>query len=86
MLEEDYFGRSRAYAGSGWYHFKGGEDAKETKYEFVWPLGDVVTAAARAGLVIERLEEYPGGTEWRFGSLQSAMLRLPGEFLLAARK
>jgi SAM-dependent methyltransferase len=86
VLEEDYFARSRAYEGSGWQHFKGGEGAKENKYEFVWPLGDVVTALARAGLVIERLEEFPGGPEWRFGDQQAVMQRLPGEFLLIARK
>ena len=86
VLEEDYFSRGRAYEVSGWYHFKGGESAKETKYEFVWPLGDVVTAVAQAGLVIERLEEFAGGPDWRFGSQQDTMLRLPGEFLLTARK
>jgi SAM-dependent methyltransferase len=86
VLEEDYFARGRAYAGVGWQHFKGGEGAKETKYEFVWPLGDVVTAVASAGLVIERLEEFPGGPEWRFGDQQKVMDRLPGEFLMVARK
>jgi hypothetical protein len=49
-------------------------------------LGDVVTALAQAGLVIERLEEFPGGAAWRFGDQQSQMRRLPGEFLLVARK
>ncbi len=86
VLEEDYFSRGRAYEVSGWHHFQGGEAAKETKYEFVWPLGDVVTAVAQAGLVIERLDEFPGGAAWRFGEQQSESLRLPGEFLLVARK
>lgn len=85
VLEGDYFRRGQAYDESGWRHFAGGEEAKETKYEFAWPLGDVVTAFARAGLVIERLEEYPTGPEWRFGE-QSKQMRLPGEFLLVAKK
>lgn len=86
VQEEDYFARSRAWVGTGWSHFQGGENAQETKYEFAWPLGDVVTAVAQSGLIIEHFEEFPGGTAWRFGSQPGAMLRLPGEFLLLARK
>ena len=39
--------------------------------------------------IIERLEEFPGGPEWRFGSTESEqgeMTRLPGEYLIVARK
>lgn len=85
-IDADYFGRSQPNAVQGWYHFKGGEDAQEIKYEFSWPLGDVVTALARAGLVIEQLEEYPGGPGWRFGSLTAQTKHLPGSYLLVARK
>jgi SAM-dependent methyltransferase len=86
QLAGDYFGRGKTEAETGWSHFKGGEHAKEVKYEFNWPLGDIVTALARAGLVIERLEEFPGGPEYRFKDKQDESMRLPGDFLLAARK
>ncbi len=86
QITGDYFSRGRAEKNIGWTHFKGGEDAREEKYEFNWPLGDIVTALAQAGLIIERLEEYPGGPEWRFGPLQNEVRRLPGEYLLVARK
>jgi SAM-dependent methyltransferase len=86
QIETDYFARSTPEEVAGWSHFKGGEDARETKYEFSWPLGDIVTAMAQAGLIIERMEEFPGGPEWRYGELQKASNRLPGEFLILARK
>ncbi len=34
-------------------------------YEFQWPLGTVLTAIARAGLRLERLEEYPYANGYR---------------------
>jgi SAM-dependent methyltransferase len=86
QITSDYFGRGQAEVDTGWSHFEGAEDAREIKYEFNWPLGDIVTALAQAGLMIERLEEYPGGPEWRFGEKQAETLRLPGDFLLIARK
>lgn len=85
-VTDDYFRRTNAWHGTGWYHFQGGEDARETKYEFTWPVGDVVTALAQAGLMIERLEEFPGGPVWRFGQDQGDVTRLPGEYLVLARK
>ena len=86
QLAGDYFGRGKTEAETGWSHFKGGEDAKELKYEFNWPLGDIVTALARAGLVIERLEEFPGGPAYRFKDQQGESMHLPGDFLLTAHK
>ena len=83
---DDYFRRSQPLAETGWSHFKGAENAKETKYEFIWPLGDVLNALIKAGLVIERLEEFPGGPEWRFGENQAEAAQLPGAYLLVARK
>lgn len=82
----DYFGRATPQYGRGWRHFEGGEDASETKVQFHWPLGDVVTALARGGMNIERLEEFPGEAGWRFGDLSSAARRLPGEYLLVATR
>jgi len=83
---DDYFRRTNPIEDKGWYHFQGGEDAQEVKYEFAWPIGDVVTALARTGLVIESLEEIPGGPEWRLQYDQGFMGRLPGQYILMARK
>ncbi|HEX9017591.1 MAG TPA: class I SAM-dependent methyltransferase [Anaerolineaceae bacterium] len=86
VITSSYFSREAPEVDKGWWHFKGGEDAREIKYEFNWPLGDVVTALAQAGLVIEGLEEFPGGPAWRFGELQALSFQLPCEYLLVARK
>lgn len=85
-IESDYFGRAEPQYGQGWRHFAGGEHAVETKVEFAWPLGDVVTALAGAGLHIESLEEFPSQEGWRFGDQLDAVRRLPGQYLLLARK
>jgi SAM-dependent methyltransferase len=50
-------------------------------YFGVWRLGQVVTALARAGLVVEALEEYPGDSSWRRHDR-----RVPGTFMLYARR
>lgn len=84
-LESDYFGR-KAESGVGWGHFSGGEDAREEKYEFAWPLGDVITAVAGAGLRIESLAEYPSDSAWRFGDQLEAVRTLPGRYVLVAVK
>ena len=84
-IVENYFDR-QPEASTGWCHFTGGEDAPETKWEWTWPLGDIVTSVAQAGLVIERLEESPSTASWRFGDDLETVQRLPGEFLLVARK
>ena len=82
---EDYFGRKpEMYV--GWSHFSGAENAAEKKYEFMWPLGDIVTALAQAGLRIELLEERPSEARWRFGDKLKEAARIPGEYLLMARK
>jgi len=47
-----------------------------------WRLGQIVTALVRAGLAIRALEEYPA----RRDSFRRQDSRLPGEFLLHARK
>ena len=86
QLAGDYFARSTPEQSQGWSHFAGGEDATETKAQFTWPLGDVVTALAQVGLCIERLEEFPSDAQWRFGELLDEVRRLPGGYLLVARK
>ncbi len=85
-LVDDYFRRGKALEGTGWFHFIGGENARENKYEFNWPLGDVVSALARWGMRIEQLTEYPAGDGWRFGERAEQVSRLPGDYLLVAVK
>jgi SAM-dependent methyltransferase len=85
-VTSDYFGRNAPIIDQGWTHFKGGESAQELKYEFAWPLGDVITALAQAGLSIVALHEYPSSAEWRLGDALESMAGLPGEYLLLARK
>lgn len=85
VISNDYFGRSKPFEERGWFHFKGGEHAQETKFEFSWPLGDVITAIVQAGMRIDRVEELPGGEVWRYGAKNDAY-QLPGEFILVAEK
>jgi SAM-dependent methyltransferase len=47
----------------------------------LWRLGQVVSTLARAGLQVEALEEYPGGT-----SRRGHDRRVPATFLLYARR
>ncbi len=49
--------------------------------ERLWRVGQVVSAVARAGLRVEALEEYPGGTSRRRHDR-----RIPASFLLYARR
>ena len=78
---DDYFDESTIVV-RGWSHFElEGDAATEEKHERFWRLGQVVTAVARAGLVVRQLEEYPGQSSWR--KLPS---RVPGSFVLLARK
>ncbi len=86
-IVEDYFDTARPaeYEG-GWAHFEGGEDAVEKQYEFGWTLGQVITALAAAGLRIERMDEYPTDSDYRFGGALLEARRLPGRFLLIARR
>lgn len=74
-VADDYFQRGRVVPGPpGWSHFDDRGIATEPKYEFVWPLGDIVTALVRSGLEIERLEEFPTSEQqrWRYGDALEA--------------
>ncbi|MHB1293894.1 MAG: class I SAM-dependent methyltransferase [Anaerolineae bacterium] len=87
VIDDDYFGRGRPLpCGPGWFHFRVSHPVHEPKYEFAWPLGDVVTALAQGGLRIEALHEYPSQAAWRFGDRLEEVRRLPGEYLLIARR
>ena len=85
-LGDDYFGRKKPLVYTGWTHFPGAENTPETKYEFAWPLGDVVTSVVQAGLRLESLEEFPNDAEWKFHDMLNEVKRLPGSFLLVASK
>lgn len=54
----------------------------ERDVERFWRLGQIVTGLIRSGLTIRALEEYPA----RRDSFRRQDARLPGEFLLHARK
>ena len=82
-LAYDYFDKT-VEEEVGWGHFDGADDATETKCEFSWTLGDVITTLADAGLVIARLAEYPSEEAWRLGDALPAARNLPGRFLLVA--
>jgi SAM-dependent methyltransferase len=57
-----------------------------TAWEFQWTLGAIVNAVIGAGLVLERLEEFPEHFWPQFAYVAPSMLaRLPHTFLLIAR-
>jgi SAM-dependent methyltransferase len=59
----------------------------ESHFIFFWPLGDVVTAVARAGLVVESLQEFPHeGDPPIDRPFNETIWSLPEEFHLVARK
>lgn len=59
---------------------------REVNYQFSWPLGDIISAVARAGLRIESLAEYPSQAQYRFKEQLDQARFLPGECRLIARK
>jgi SAM-dependent methyltransferase len=80
---EDYFAESPV-VDVGWKHFElEGDAAQEQKYERFWRLGQIVTAVARAGLIVRSLEEFSTiyKTYWR-----EKDPRVPGQFVLTAEK
>lgn len=90
VFEYDYFSRGDPLVlEPGWSFFDAGDAATEKRVEFTWPVGDIVTALARAGMRIELLEESPPGPgqRYRFGDrLETEARRIPGDLLLVARK
>lgn len=56
----DYVGKSgAALAPSGFVEVVNAPVNPHPAHSFQWTLGDIVTAVATAGLIVERLEEYP---------------------------
>lgn len=87
VIEGDYFGRRAPTVDRGPLT---GVSATESRYDFMWPLGDVVTALAKVGIATSALEEFPVEmTDWgceRFGDHLDRLTRFPGMFLLLAQK
>lgn len=55
--------------------------------EFHWNLGEIVTAVSRAGLIVDRLEEFPDQFWPQFESISGRDLsRLPHTFALVAHR
>lgn len=87
QITDDYFQRGRIEEGPpGWSHFDAGDVATEPKYEFVFPLGDLITTVVRAGMRILRLSEFPAKQNYRFDKDVQGVGRLPGSYLLIAER
>lgn len=88
--DEDYFQRSsprlRSPGPSGLAGAAGTHMPE--RFEFRWPIGDVVTALARAGMRIELLSEYfcPPDRRDIPPEIIEQLRRLPNDFTLLARK
>ena len=65
----------------GLLHWRNDYFREPTDPERLWRIGQVVSALARAGMHVEALEEYPGGTSRRRHDR-----RIPATFLLYARR
>jgi hypothetical protein len=63
-------------------------DTSETNHQFCWPLGDVVSAAAGAGLEVRSLTEFAtgGGAEHASAVVRAVLDRLPRWYVLTAAK
>lgn len=86
---EDYFRRSRPQwnaAGPPGLAGTDEDDIMPGTVEFRWPLGDVVTALARAGFRIELLGEYPVEDTDLTPAQSERLAQLPGGFVLLATK
>ncbi|MEQ4204516.1 class I SAM-dependent methyltransferase [Actinopolymorpha sp. B9G3] len=86
---EDYFRRNRPQwnaAGPPGLAGTGPDDIMPETVEFRWPIGDVITALARAGMRIELLDEYPNDRPELTTQQQEELRKLPGGFVLLATK
>ena len=54
--------------------------------EFRWPLGDVISALARAGMRIELLDEYTDSRQGLSAEQVKQLRKLPTGFVLLATK
>jgi SAM-dependent methyltransferase len=65
----------------GLLRWRGNYFREPTEPDRLWRIGQIVSALARAGLRVQALEEYPGGTSRRRHDR-----RIPATFLLYARR
>jgi SAM-dependent methyltransferase len=86
---EDYFRRGRPQwntAGPAGLAGTGPDDIMPETVEFRWPIGDVITTLARAGMRVEFLDEYPNERPELSARQQKELRKLPGGFVLLATK
>lgn len=62
------------------------DDVMPGTVEFRWPIGDLITALARAGLRVELLDEYPAPRSGLTPAQEEQLRKLPGGFILLATK
>jgi len=89
-IARNYFGRQVPTQEQGLGYLANHVDTTETYFQFVWPLGDIVTAIISAGMKIERLKEFPYTDSAYHAHLpqhfRAQLQSLPFEFHLSARK
>lgn len=89
VAAEDYFRRERPQwndAGPPGLAGTGDGDIMPSTVEFRWPLGDVITALARAGLRIELVDEYSNDRPGLSDEQLKQLRQLPTGFVLLATK
>jgi SAM-dependent methyltransferase len=88
-LVEDYFRRARPQwnrSGPPGLDGTSENDIMPGTVEFRWPIGDLVTTVARAGMRIELLDEYPSARPGLTPVQLEQIRRLPAGFVLSAIK
>lgn len=86
----DYFGRATPSSEADLGKLACGAPSNERHFLFAWPLGDVVTAVAGAGMRIQSLREFPTEQTPYYRAAHSdvrvpqLVLRLPGFYRLVA--
>lgn len=86
---EDYFRRDRPQwndPGPPGLAGTSEADVMPGTVEFRWPMGDLITALARAGMRIELLDEYPSDNPDLNPVQRDHLRRLPGGFILLATR
>ncbi|MBO0884285.1 MAG: hypothetical protein J2P17_28950, partial [Mycobacterium sp.] len=86
---EDYFRRARPQwnaPGPPGLDGTSENDIMPGTVEFRWPIGDLITAVARAGMRIELLDEYPSDKPGHTPAQLEQIRRLPSGFVLLATK
>ncbi len=91
-VDGDYFSREEPHkevGGLGRLAYDA--PSEQTHYQFNWPLGDIVTAIAKAGLRIDYLEEFPGAPTYLQKESEDISIvdlaeRLPTEYALSATR